>query len=58
MIRIYTKPRGQMPDYNAPVILHRDSRSVEQLCNRCVAVTWPVLHRNAHSVETSPRACR
>jgi ribosome-interacting GTPase 1 len=34
MVRIYTKPRGQIPDYNAPVILHRDARTVENLCDR------------------------
>jgi hypothetical protein len=34
MVRIYTKPRGQIPDYNAPVILHRDARTVEELCDR------------------------
>ncbi len=54
MIRIYTKPRGQVlhfhlrslspsslsddvtqiPDYNAPVILHQDARSIEDFCNR------------------------
>lgn len=34
MVRCYTKPRGQIPDYNAPVILHQDSRSVEDLCGR------------------------
>jgi small GTP-binding protein len=34
MVRIYTKPRGQIPDYNAPVILHKDHRAVEDFCNR------------------------
>jgi len=34
MIRIYTKPKGQIPDYTAPVILHCKSPSVEQFCNR------------------------
>jgi hypothetical protein len=37
-IRIYTKPRGQIPDYNAPVVLRTnnsdDDRSIEAFCNR------------------------
>jgi len=34
----YTKPKGQLPDYNAPVVLKLDRRSVEDFCNK--------LHRN------------
>ena len=34
MIRIYTKPKGQIPDYNAPVVLHDHSPSVEDFCNK------------------------
>mmetsp|Transcript_2247 Transcript_2247/g.2887 ORF Transcript_2247/g.2887 Transcript_2247/m.2887 type:complete len:375 (-) Transcript_2247:94-1218(-) len=35
MIRIYTKPKGQMPDYEEPVILHSESNpTVEEFCNR------------------------
>lgn len=34
MVRIYTKPRGQIPDYNAPVILQSETRKVEEFCNR------------------------
>lgn len=34
-IRLYTKPRGQVPDYNAPVILPRDpAPPVEKFCNK------------------------
>ena len=36
MIRIYTKPKGQVPDYGAPVVLHDESPSIEDFCNRCV----------------------
>lgn len=32
MIRIYTKPKGQVPDYTAPVVLHDSSPSVEDFC--------------------------
>jgi len=34
LTRIYTKPRGQIPDYNAPVILRTDRRSVKDFCTR------------------------
>mmetsp|Transcript_7672 Transcript_7672/g.10977 ORF Transcript_7672/g.10977 Transcript_7672/m.10977 type:complete len:266 (+) Transcript_7672:100-897(+) len=35
MIRIYTKPKGQSPDYDDPVILHSEKNpSIEQFCNR------------------------
>lgn len=35
MIRIYTKPKGQIPDYEEPVILHSErDPSIEQFCNR------------------------
>ena len=35
MIRIYTKPRGQIPDYEEPVIMHSESNpNIEEFCNR------------------------
>jgi hypothetical protein len=34
MIRIYTKPKGQIPDYTAPVVLHDQTPSVEDFCNK------------------------
>lgn len=30
----YTKPKGQLPDYEAPVILTRDRQTVEDFCNK------------------------
>ena len=34
MIRIYTKPRGQIPDYDEPVIMHSKSNpTIEEFCN-------------------------
>ncbi|CAG8638069.1 9534_t:CDS:10 [Paraglomus brasilianum] len=33
LTRIYTKPKGQLPDYSAPVILRQNNRSVEDFCN-------------------------
>jgi small GTP-binding protein len=34
LIRIYTKPKGQVPDYSAPIVLRSDRRTIEHLCNR------------------------
>lgn len=33
-IRVYTKPKGQIPDYAQPVILQRARSSVESFCNK------------------------
>uniref|UniRef100_A0A6V1V1M7 OBG-type G domain-containing protein n=1 Tax=Heterosigma akashiwo TaxID=2829 RepID=A0A6V1V1M7_HETAK len=41
MIRIYTKPKGQIPDYNDPVILHQNNPSIEQFCNRIHKAIMP-----------------
>jgi len=34
LVRIYTKPKGQLPDYEAPVILSSDHLTVEDFCNK------------------------
>ena len=34
LVRIYTKPKGQIPDYNEPVVLPRTKRSVLDFANR------------------------
>lgn len=35
MMRIYTKPKGQIPDYDEPVILHAERNpTIEEFCNR------------------------
>lgn len=34
MLRIYTKPQGQAPDYDGPVILHSQNPTIEEFCNR------------------------
>lgn len=34
LVRIYTKPKGQLPDYEAPVVLQNDKCSVEDFCNK------------------------
>ncbi|KAI8904724.1 P-loop containing nucleoside triphosphate hydrolase protein [Gorgonomyces haynaldii] len=33
LTRIYTKPKGQLPDYSQPVVLRADARTVEGFCN-------------------------
>jgi len=33
LIRIYTKPKGEIPDYNAPVVMRRDP-TIEDFCNK------------------------
>ena len=34
LIRIYTKPKGQIPDYEAPVILPRDRSTISEFCGK------------------------
>eukprot|EP00761_Pharyngomonas_kirbyi_P012983 gb/GECH01013010.1/.p1 GENE.gb/GECH01013010.1/~~gb/GECH01013010.1/.p1 ORF type:complete len:372 (+),score=79.56 gb/GECH01013010.1/:1-1116(+) len=34
LLRIYTKPKGQIPDYNEPVVLPKKRNTVEDFCNR------------------------
>jgi len=34
LIRIYTKPKGQLPDYEAPVVLKSGRQTVEDFCNK------------------------
>jgi small GTP-binding protein len=34
MYRVYTKPKGQIPDYDAPVVLPRERATVGNFCNR------------------------
>lgn len=33
LVRVYTKPKGRTPDYNAPVVLRRGRCTVEDFCN-------------------------
>ena len=33
LVRVYTKPKGQVPDYNSPVVLKGTACSVENFCN-------------------------
>jgi uncharacterized protein len=34
MLRIYTKPKSQIPDYTSPIVLHAHRPTVEDFCNR------------------------
>lgn len=34
LVRIYTKPKGQLPDYTAPVVLQSSRTTVEDFCNQ------------------------
>ena len=34
LVRIYTKPKSQLPDYQAPVVLKAGRQSVEDFCNK------------------------
>ena len=33
LIRVYTKPKGEIPDYNSPVVMRRDP-TVENFCDK------------------------
>eukprot|EP00941_MAST-03F_sp_MAST-3F-sp1_P005747 g5747.t1 len=34
MLRLYTKPKGQIPDYSEPVIMHARRPTIAQFCDR------------------------
>mmetsp|Transcript_6790 Transcript_6790/g.9138 ORF Transcript_6790/g.9138 Transcript_6790/m.9138 type:complete len:371 (-) Transcript_6790:356-1468(-) len=60
MIRIYTKPKGQIPDYNDPVILHMQNPSVEQFCNRIhkgIMAQFKYANVWGSSVKHQPQKC-
>lgn len=60
LLRIYTKPKGQIPDYTAPAILPASQNTVEKFCLRIhksllaqfkVALIW------GKSVKHNPQRC-
>jgi len=60
LLRIYTKPKGQIPDYTAPVILPASKPKIEEFCLRIhktllanfkVAMVW------GKSVKHNPQRC-
>jgi hypothetical protein len=36
---VYTKPKGKLPDFNEPVVLHRGKCTVEDFCDKWVPVS-------------------
>ena len=30
----YTKPKGQLPDYNSPIVLHNERTTISDFCNK------------------------
>lgn len=34
LVRIYTKPKGQLPDYNEPVVIRKGHTTIENFCNK------------------------
>jgi len=34
LVRIYTKPKGQLPDYESPVVLSSERLTIEDFCNK------------------------
>jgi len=41
MMRVYTKPKGSVPDYDEPVVLHANNPTVEEFCNRIHKAIMP-----------------
>ncbi|KAH7815996.1 putative GTP-binding protein [Monocercomonoides exilis] len=41
LLRIYTKPPGQVPDYTAPVIMSAENPTVEHFCNKIHKAIMP-----------------
>ncbi len=60
MIRIYTKPRGQMPDYDQPVVMPASKSTIEEFCRR---IHKTLLEQFKHarvwgrSVKHNPQKC-
>jgi len=34
LVRVYTKPKSQLPDYDEPVVLKQGRSTVEDFCNK------------------------
>jgi hypothetical protein len=60
MMRVYTKPKGQVPDYDEPVVLHASNPTVEQFCNRIHKAIMPNFKHAwvwGSSVRHQPQKC-
>jgi len=44
LVRIYTKPKGQLPDYESPVVLQTEHCTVEDFCNKLHRTIAKQLH--------------
>jgi ribosome-interacting GTPase 1 len=58
LIRVYTKPKGEIPDYERPVILKRKKASVEDFCNsihRALILDFKHAQCWGHSVKHNPQ---
>ncbi|KAJ1862996.1 GTP-binding protein rbg1 [Coemansia sp. RSA 2703] len=47
LVRIYTKPKGMLPDYSAPVVLKKDKSAVSDFCN---AIHRGILKEFSHAL--------
>jgi len=59
-IRIYTKPKGAIPDFNEPVILRRSRRTVADLCDhihRAILPQFKYAWVWGSSVKHTPQKC-
>ena len=60
LIRIFTKPKGQIPDFNAPIILPRSKCTIENFCMRIhKSLRHTFKHANVWgtSVRYNPQKC-
>jgi len=40
LVRVYTRPKGRLPDYSAPVVLRRSACTVEDFANAIHKAIW------------------
>ena len=60
LIRIYTKPKGQIPDYDAPVIINRQRSTVHDFCgkiHKALQKEFKVAQVWGTSVKHNPQRC-
>ncbi|KAA6391070.1 MAG: putative GTP-binding protein 128up [Streblomastix strix] len=60
LLRIYTKPPGQVPDYTAPVIMSSTNPTVEHFCNKIHKSIMPLFKYAlvwGTSVKFNPQRC-
>ncbi|KAL1922039.1 uncharacterized protein VTP21DRAFT_10681 [Calcarisporiella thermophila] len=60
LVRIYTKPKGQLPDYTAPVVLKRDASTIEDFCNtihKAILSQFKYANVWGASVKHAPQKC-